>query len=283
MRPSNKSRSRNKSGNNNNNNQNRRSVGNIINRVFESAGPEGKVRGTPQQIIEKYVALARDAQVANDRVAAESFQQHAEHYSRMLGEAQRQQMEQRGGNDRDDNQRDDLRGDDQRDYGQRDDNSRGDTQRDDNQRGDNQRDYGQRGEDQRGGNQRDYNQREGNQRGEDQPQVPRQQPVLQDSGSGLTTFDVADGDDLSGPVETPEGARAQTGAEAPRPALAPRYDRRPEPQQRGPEPRQADVEQGNGAPPAMEASDDAPAAPAKRPRTRRKARPEIDTAEAQAK
>ena len=70
-------------------------MGNIINRVFESAGPDGKVRGTPQQIIDKYQALARDAQVAGDRVAAESYLQHSEHYSRLLGEAQRQQMENR--------------------------------------------------------------------------------------------------------------------------------------------------------------------------------------------
>ena len=68
-----------------------RSVGNIVNRVFDSSGPEGKVRGTPQQIIEKYNQLARDAQLSNDRVAAENFQQHAEHYLRMLAEAQREQ------------------------------------------------------------------------------------------------------------------------------------------------------------------------------------------------
>ncbi|MFN4158388.1 MAG: DUF4167 domain-containing protein [Gemmobacter sp.] len=67
-----------------------RTLGNIINRVFESSGPEGKVRGTPQQIIEKYLILARDAQLSNDRVAAENFQQHAEHYTRMLGEATRE-------------------------------------------------------------------------------------------------------------------------------------------------------------------------------------------------
>jgi len=80
---SSKSRSRSK--------QNRpRSIGNIINRVFESSGPEGKVRGTPQQIIEKYQTLARDAQLSNDRVAAENFLQHAEHYTRMLAEAQRE-------------------------------------------------------------------------------------------------------------------------------------------------------------------------------------------------
>ncbi len=66
-------------------------MGNIVNRVFDSSGPEGKVRGTPQQIIDKYNQLARDAQLSNDRVAAENFQQHAEHYTRLLGEAQREQ------------------------------------------------------------------------------------------------------------------------------------------------------------------------------------------------
>ena len=72
--------------------QNRnRSVGNVVNRVFDSSGPEGKVRGTPQQIIEKYNQLARDAQLSNDRVAAENFQQHAEHYQRMLGQAIKEQ------------------------------------------------------------------------------------------------------------------------------------------------------------------------------------------------
>lgn len=85
MRSSNK-RSRNK------NNRNRpNTVGNVVNRVFDSSGPDGKVRGTPQQIIDKYNQLARDAQLSNDRVNAENFQQHAEHYMRMLSEAQREQ------------------------------------------------------------------------------------------------------------------------------------------------------------------------------------------------
>jgi hypothetical protein len=97
MRPSNKSRSRNKSGGNGN----RRNIGNIINRVFESAGPDGKVRGTPQQIIEKYNVLARDAQLSGDRVAAENFLQHSEHYSRLLNEAQRQMADQHGPQQRD--------------------------------------------------------------------------------------------------------------------------------------------------------------------------------------
>ena len=81
---SSKSRSRNK------NRNNRPSGGNIINRVFDSSGPDGKVRGTPQQIIEKYNQLHRDAVLAGDRVDAENYAQHGEHYTRMLAEAQRE-------------------------------------------------------------------------------------------------------------------------------------------------------------------------------------------------
>jgi len=88
MRPS-KSRSRGKSRSNN------RPAANNINRVFDSSGPEGKVRGTPQQIIDKYGQLARDASLGNDQVAAENFQQHAEHYTRLLAEAQRDAEEKR--------------------------------------------------------------------------------------------------------------------------------------------------------------------------------------------
>ena len=81
---SSKSRSRNK------NRNNRPSGGNIINRVFDSQGPDGKVRGTPQQIIEKYNQLHRDAVLSGDRVDAENYAQHAEHYTRLLAEAQRE-------------------------------------------------------------------------------------------------------------------------------------------------------------------------------------------------
>ncbi len=100
-----------------------RSVGNIVNRVFDSSGPEGKVRGTPQQIIDKYNQLARDAQLGNDRVAAENFQQHAEHYLRLLGEAQREQEARReqqqggGGQQGGGQQSDAQRGDDQQGQG----------------------------------------------------------------------------------------------------------------------------------------------------------------------
>ena len=84
MRPPGKSRNRNK------NNGRRPNPGNVINRVFDSAGPEGKVRGTPQQIIDKYLSLAHDSQLSGDRVSAENFQQHSEHYSRLLLEAQKE-------------------------------------------------------------------------------------------------------------------------------------------------------------------------------------------------
>jgi hypothetical protein len=89
---SSKSRSRNK----NSSNINRRgSTGNIVNRVFDSAGPEGKVRGTPQQIVEKYQSLSHDAQMAGDRIGSENYAQHAEHYARLLGSAQREMAERR--------------------------------------------------------------------------------------------------------------------------------------------------------------------------------------------
>jgi len=74
---------------------NRKSGGNLANRVYESAGPEGKVRGTPQQIIDKYLTLARDAQTSGDRVSAENFLQHAEHYQRILIQATGPSQDQR--------------------------------------------------------------------------------------------------------------------------------------------------------------------------------------------
>jgi len=51
---------------------------------FESSGPQGKIRGTAYQVIEKYQALGRDALTFGDRVAAENFFQHAEHYYRVM-------------------------------------------------------------------------------------------------------------------------------------------------------------------------------------------------------
>ncbi len=53
------------------------------NNSFESHGPEVKIRGTAQQVQEKYLALARDANVSGDRITAEAFFQFAEHYYRI--------------------------------------------------------------------------------------------------------------------------------------------------------------------------------------------------------
>ena len=114
---SSKSRSRNKPNRN-------RSVGNIVNRVFDSSGPEGKVRGTPQQIIEKYNQLARDAQLSGDRVATENFQQHAEHYLRMLSEAQREQDQRRDEQERQNRDRQAERDKSDRDKAERDNSER---------------------------------------------------------------------------------------------------------------------------------------------------------------
>jgi hypothetical protein len=55
------------------------------NRAFDSNGPEGvKVRGAAQHVYEKYQQLARDAQTSGDRVLAENYLQHAEHYFRLM-------------------------------------------------------------------------------------------------------------------------------------------------------------------------------------------------------
>src|SRR4051812_18419847 len=54
------------------------------NNTYESSGPEVKVRGSAAQVLERYLAMARDASSAGDRIAAENYLQHAEHYYRVL-------------------------------------------------------------------------------------------------------------------------------------------------------------------------------------------------------
>ncbi len=54
------------------------------NRNLESNGPNVKLRGTAVQVYDKYLTLARDATSSGDRVAAENFFQHAEHYFRIM-------------------------------------------------------------------------------------------------------------------------------------------------------------------------------------------------------
>lgn len=88
----------------NNHNQNKRMRGrnrggggggggkshNPLTRVYESNGPDVKIRGTANHVAEKYIQLARDAQTSGDPVAAENYYQHAEHYFRLIAAAQEQ-------------------------------------------------------------------------------------------------------------------------------------------------------------------------------------------------
>jgi hypothetical protein len=54
------------------------------NHVFDSTGPEMRVRGTAQQLYDKYQQMARDAFSNGDRVTGEAYYQHAEHYFRII-------------------------------------------------------------------------------------------------------------------------------------------------------------------------------------------------------
>ncbi len=55
-------------------------------RVFDSNGPDVRIRGTAWQVTEKYQALAKDAEAAGHWVMAENYHQHAEHYQRIINE-----------------------------------------------------------------------------------------------------------------------------------------------------------------------------------------------------
>ena len=90
-------RGRNNNNNNNGNNNHGNSGGNGNRRInprvhtFDSNGPDVRIRGNAMQITEKYAGLARDAQAGGDRVLAESYLQHAEHYQRLLNELTEEQ------------------------------------------------------------------------------------------------------------------------------------------------------------------------------------------------
>jgi hypothetical protein len=190
---SSKSRSR-KSGRNNAPN---RSVGNIINRVFDSSGPEGKVRGTPQQIIDKYNQLARDAQLGNDRVAMENFQQHAEHYLRLLAEAQREIDQRREQQERENRDRQSERDQQQAQQGQRD------------QSRDQGRDQGREQRDQTRDRQARQDQDAAEQPAEQRRDTRRQDQSDRDEAASQDVLDLG-GD--SGLVDTPESKSEQPAA-----------------------------------------------------------------------
>lgn len=89
--------------NSNNNNNNQRKGQNPLTRTYDSSGPDVKIRGTAQHIAEKYMALARDATSSGDRVMAENYLQHAEHYNRIIAAAQAMFQERFQRDDRADN------------------------------------------------------------------------------------------------------------------------------------------------------------------------------------
>src|ERR1700748_1617863 len=63
------------------------------NRTFDSSGPEIKIRGSASHVYEKYLQLARDANSSGDRIMAENYLQHAEHYYRIMAAAAAQQAQ----------------------------------------------------------------------------------------------------------------------------------------------------------------------------------------------
>jgi hypothetical protein len=83
-------RMRGRNNNNNNNNNNNRRSHNPLTRVYESNGPDVKIRGTAHHVAEKYLQLARDSQSSGDPVSAENYFQHAEHYFRLIATANEQ-------------------------------------------------------------------------------------------------------------------------------------------------------------------------------------------------
>jgi Domain of unknown function (DUF4167) len=76
--------------NNNHQQHNNRRNQNPLTRVYESNGPDVKIRGTANHVAEKYLQLARDAQSSGDPVSAENYFQHAEHYFRLIAVANEQ-------------------------------------------------------------------------------------------------------------------------------------------------------------------------------------------------
>jgi len=90
---SNPRRSRNSNGNNRAGRNNNRS-NNPRTQVFDSNGPDVRIRGNAQQVYDKYIALARDASAGSDHVLAESYLQHAEHYQRFMNENEENKQQQ---------------------------------------------------------------------------------------------------------------------------------------------------------------------------------------------
>ena len=226
---SSKSRSRNK-----NRSRNPQGGGNVINRTFDSSGPEGKVRGTPAQVIEKYNQLARDAQLSGDRVAVENFQQHAEHYTRLLAAAQkeleaRQQNNQQNNQQNSSNQPNNNQQNSNQTGGQQNGNQNGQQNNNNNQNNqnpnqqgggqDNSGQGGNQGGNRRRDNRNDTRNDQGNDQGGDarQPVEASQPDTPTRSSKRAQTVDVIDAPEVdNGPVETPENRADAPPADKPK-------------------------------------------------------------------
>ncbi len=87
MRQQNNGRRRQNRGSNRRNFGNGNYNGNLNkNTVIDSAGPDGRQRGSVSQLSEKYISLASDAASSDDRILAESFLQFSDHYYRLQKE-----------------------------------------------------------------------------------------------------------------------------------------------------------------------------------------------------
>lgn len=83
-------------GGNNNNPGGRRQNVPLRHQTYDSNGPDVRIRGNAWQVHEKYLALARDASASGDRITAENYLQHAEHYFRIISQIQEAENRQRG-------------------------------------------------------------------------------------------------------------------------------------------------------------------------------------------
>ena len=70
-------------------------------KVYDSNGPDVKIRGTAWQVTEKYETLAKDAETSGNYVLAENYRQHAEHYQRIISSFENEKAVSADGNNDD--------------------------------------------------------------------------------------------------------------------------------------------------------------------------------------
>ena len=99
----NNSRRNNRGGKSNNNSHSNNGKKMSRTRVYDSNGPDVRIRGTAWQVTEKYQALAKDAEASGNWVMAESYHQHAEHYQRIINNFEDERQTQNAPSSYDDN------------------------------------------------------------------------------------------------------------------------------------------------------------------------------------